>query len=391
MSLKIVALCTSERKAEKIEHIRENLSAQNIALKTRVLGIDELLAHVSDVTKPLETAIYILAIDEAEFTAALDLPLGNIGQGVILISDMNSTHSMRIVKACGALDYVPSENIHDELLEAIELVAKRNRSVCKVIGFTGLGGGAGASTLAAAASQFCSTDLGYRTALVDFDLAFGRHGVDFGLNIKANFSKDFVTSKPSELMMDGLYGAASQTLDVFSSPNVQNLADIEPMENSGAFINALRDRYDVVILDIPTALANFDAELLAYVDVLNLTFTPDLQGIRNLSNMLRWLDAINTVAYHAVVNKYDKKSNLTVEDIKTLAKLSDVTAFQNDAVLCDYQMRLDIDARSDIKMNVANKRIFRDWAKLNALTTQRTTNSPLSNIPILGKFVGHGR
>jgi len=154
---------------------------------------------------------------------------------------------------------------------------------------------------------------------------------------------------------------------VFSSPHVQNLVEIEQNADGGAFINMLRDRYDVVILDIPTALANFDAELLGYLDTLNLVFTSDLQGIRNLSNVLRWLDSVNVVSFHPILNKFTKKANLQVEDIRTIAKLSEISVFYDDPLIGAHQNRMDIDRRKNIKASDKNAKAMQHVSQINAL------------------------
>jgi len=209
--------------------------------------------------------------------------------------------------------------------------------------------------------------LGQNTALVDFDLAFGRQGVDFAAVPKSSFAADFLKSLSADTALDGLYSSVFPNLDVFSSPHVQNLVEIEQNADGGAFINVLRDRYDIVILDIPTALANFDAELLGYLDTLNLVFTSDLNGIRNLSNVLRWLDSVNVVSFHTILNKFTKKANIQVEDIRKIAKLSEISVFYDDPLIGRHQNRLDIDNRKNVFASDKNAKAIKHVSQINSL------------------------
>lgn len=367
MSLTIIAYATTQVKADAIGNLRERFASQNIILNLSIRDIDAVKAEVLEIKKRAVRGLYVIALDADELDVLSDLPLSNFGQGVILVSDDNNTQAMRNAKHLGALDYVPFESLDSELISVVDDVAKKAQSTSKVLGFTGMGGGAGSSTISAYFAQYCATTLGQNTALVDFDLAFGRQGVDFAAVPKSSFAADFIKSLSADTALDGLYSSVFPNLDVFSSPHVQNLVEIEQNADGGAFINVLRDRYDIVILDIPTALANFDAELLGYLDTLNLVFTSDLNGIRNLSNVLRWLDSVNVVSFHTILNKFTKKANIQVEDIRKIAKLSEISVFYDDPLIGRHQNRLDIDNRKNVFASDKNAKAIKHVSQINSL------------------------
>src|SRR6056300_416195 len=367
MSLTIIAYATTQVKADAIGNLRERFASQNIILNLSIRDIDAVKAEVLEIKKRAVRGLYVIALDADELDVLSDLPLSNFGQGVILVSDDNNTQAMRNAKHLGALDYVPFESLDSELISVVDDVAKKAQSTSKVLGFTGMGGGAGSSTISAYFAQYCATILGQNTALVDFDLAFGRQGVDFAAATKSSFAADFLKSLSADTALDGLYSSVFPNLDVFSSPHVQNLVEIEQNADGGAFINVLRDRYDIVILDIPTALANFDAELLGYLDTLNLVFTSDLNGIRNLSNVLRWLDSVNVVSFHTILNKFTKKANIQVEDIRKIAKLSEISVFYDDPLIGRHQNRLDIDNRKNVFASDKNAKAIKHVSQINSL------------------------
>lgn len=367
MSLKIIAYATSQVKADAIGQLRERLAAQNIILKLTVCEVEAIKAEVLEVKRRSDRGLYMFALNADELDALADLPLSNFGQGVVLVSDENNTQVMRHAKHLGALDYVPFDALESELIASIGYIVKQSGSISKVLGFTGMGGGAGSSTIAAYFAHYCATTLDVNTALVDFDLAFGRQGVDFAAAPKSSFAADFLKSLSADTAFDGLYSSVFSNLDVFSSPHVQNLVEIEQNADGGAFINMLRNRYDVVILDIPTALANFDAELLGYLDMLNLVFTSDLQGIRNLSNVMRWLDSVSAVSFHPILNKFTNKANLQVEDIRVIAKLSEISVFYADPFIGAHQNRMDIDRRKNIKASYKNAKAMQHVSQINGL------------------------
>ena len=199
------------------------------------------------------------------------------------------------------------------------------RAPAKVFTVSSATGGCGKTFYATNMALLLSQQTDARVALVDLDLQFGE--VTTALRLHPNFTIfDVLRSDEAEegvdlaSHIDEYVVSYEGRFDVLAAPKDPAQADrITPVEVTKV-LEAMRSRYDYVVVDTPTALAE---TVLAAFDVserLFLMCTLDLPSVRNLGMFLQTLQKlrISSEALTLVLNKVEKDVGISVDQITKL-------------------------------------------------------------------------
>ncbi len=199
------------------------------------------------------------------------------------------------------------------------------REPAKVFTVSSATGGCGKTFYATNMALLLAQQTGGRVALVDLDLQFGE--VTTALRLHPNFTIYDVlrANEDGENVdlashIDEYVVSYENRFDVLAAPKDPAQADrINPVEVTKV-LEAMRARYDYVIVDTPTALAE---TVLAAFDVserLFLMCTLDLPSVRNLGMFLQTLQKlrISSEAVTLVLNKVEKDVGISVDQITKL-------------------------------------------------------------------------
>ena len=199
------------------------------------------------------------------------------------------------------------------------------RQPAKVFTVSSATGGCGKTFYATNMALLLSQETGARVVLVDLDLQFGE--VTTALRLHPNFTIfDVLRADEAEGDVDltshieEYVVSFENRFDVLAAPKDPSQADrITPVEVTRV-IEALRARYDYVVVDTPTALAE---TVLAAFDLSERLFvmcTLDLPSVRNLGMFLQTLQKlrISSDAVSLVLNKVEKDLGISVDQITKL-------------------------------------------------------------------------
>ncbi|MGH2784031.1 MAG: AAA family ATPase [Actinomycetota bacterium] len=205
-------------------------------------------------------------------------------------------------------------------------VSVASRAPAKVFTVSSATGGCGKTFYATNMAMILSQQTDARVALVDLDLQFGE--VTTALRLHPNFTIYDVLRANEEA--DGNIDLAAHIdeyvvrfedrFDVLAAPKDPAQADrINPVEVTKV-LEAMRSRYDYVVVDTPTALAE---TVLAAFDLSERLFvmcTLDLPSVRNLGMFLQTLQKlrISPEAVSLVLNKVEKDLGISVDQITKL-------------------------------------------------------------------------
>jgi pilus assembly protein CpaE len=185
------------------------------------------------------------------------------GTTVVAVGDQNDVALYRMLTSAGITDYLVkplSAEVIDMAMDAAAEVptAADGESVAngKVLAFVGAHGGVGATTLAVNTAWAIATEMQKQVAIVDLDLKFG--SVSLALDVEPGRGLREALQHPERI--DGLFVAGAA---VGVSDRLYVLGSEEPLEDGVEFHNdalellltELRRSFDVVVLDIPRALA----------------------------------------------------------------------------------------------------------------------------------------
>ena len=203
--------------------------------------------------------------------SGLDQPMNEIdalaevcepGTTVVAVGDQNDVGLYRQLTLAGITDYLvkplTAEAIDMAIETAAEVPAAAGESAAsgKVIAFVGAHGGVGATTLAVNTAWTIATEMEKQVAIVDLDLKFG--SVSLALDVEPGRGLREALQHPERI--DSLFVAGAA---VGISDKLYVLGSEEPLEDGVEFhsdalellLTELRRSFDVVILDIPRALA----------------------------------------------------------------------------------------------------------------------------------------
>lgn len=342
MKTTVICFATSDEKSEELNKYSNSFGELNLEFKIRIVPKDLLRARIIEELGRPDRSIFVLAFDDDEFEYVTELPLDKLGKWCILVGNADSTHHLRASREAGAFDYVPRNNLDRDFVGLIRRLSKQTVSASAVIGFTGCGGGAGASTVAEMFADYAHSNLGRSVALIDLDILFGRIAADFGINTKSDFNRNFAKLMPPERMKEKFGEKSFAGFEVFASPHNIDLSDTDPHSELPNLLSSMRGIYDLVIVDVPSRFANFSPEILSFMDSINLVFTSDLQGIRNLSNLRKFLSKTSTIDVHIVQNKREDKPNFSEKELIKLLDLQILPSIGLDDFPLGFQHRADL-------------------------------------------------
>ncbi|HUT49099.1 MAG TPA: AAA family ATPase [Alphaproteobacteria bacterium] len=203
--------------------------------------------------------------------SGLDQPMNEIdalaevcepGTTVVAVGDQNDVGLYRRLTLAGITDYLVKPLTAEAIDLAIETAAgvptaaSESAATGKVIAFIGAHGGVGTTTLAVNTAWTIATEMGKQVAIVDLDLKFG--AVSLALDVEPGRGLREALQHPERI--DGLFVAGAA---VGISDRLYVLGSEEPLEDGVEFhsdalellLTELRRSFDVVVLDIPRALA----------------------------------------------------------------------------------------------------------------------------------------
>ncbi len=328
----------------KFEALAPQLSRMNFSTKVLEFDFQTALRMLEDKAPKDQDhhRAYVLHVPPEELEEAYKVNFRELRGDVIVVSSLDSAHASRKILAAGAIDYVATTDFEEDLLDGVAKLGLRSMLDNRVIGITGVGGGAGASTLAQLLACQVKKDRGCEVALVDFDLTLGRQAVDMGISFKGSFNQGYTEDPTGNSTVDGLFQASVDGLHVFAGPHTINLAEIEDFDSATSFLQTLRATYPVSVLDIPTRLTGFDVDLLKAIDHLVVVGTPDLVGLRNLRNLRSWIAESDSVAFALVINKQPAKPQFSETELKTLLGDSLKSVVPTLPKALEHQDRVDL-------------------------------------------------
>jgi pilus assembly protein CpaE len=176
----------------------------------------------------------------------------------------------------------------------------------RTVAFIGAKGGCGSSTIAHNCAFDISNLFQTEVILADLDLPYGTANIDFDQDPPQGISEAiYAPERLDEVFLDRLLTKCSDHLSLLAAPSMLDRAyDLE----RGSFqpiMEVLQRSAPVSVLDVPHAWSEWTRTLLAEVDELVITATPDLANLRNAKNMLDALKKLrpNDKPPHLVLNQ----------------------------------------------------------------------------------------
>lgn len=346
------------RKQQILESIRQFLSefdqsdsfAQNSGREHphRLLTITGGMQQVVAVAEQEHPDLLLLESTEDE---ANDLQiLGSVtarfpSLGVIMFCSTQSPERLLEVMRVGVREALPSPPTRDALLGAISRFQQRIKHASmpvrngKVLAFIPCKGGSGATFLATNLAYTLAAQNNQRVALIDFNLQLG----DASLFLSDSKSPASIADVARQIhRLDGAFLASSMiqitpNLGILAAPDEPEKAtEIKP-EHVNPILQVAIKNYDFVILDIGRRMDSVSVQALDKADMIFPVMQQTLPFIRDAK---RLIDVFRSLGYlkdklQLIVNRYDKKSEITLDDIQNTLKCQIFKSIPNNFSIVD--------------------------------------------------------
>ncbi len=281
---------------------------------------------------------------DADGIAASQLITSKVpGTQIIIMSVQSEADYLRRAMLAGARDFLMKPFSGDELVEAVrrvhetrpqmpKAIVQKQAAVAghvkpavregKIITVFSPKGGIGCTTIAVnVAVSFA--EQGRKTLLVDGSLQFG--DVAVMLNLKSPASIVDLIENVADLDHDLISSVLQEHesgLKILLAPPRPEMAELVSAEGMKTLLEALRELFDIIVIDTSSSLNDINLALLDNADRIVLITRQDLPSLKNVS---RFFDLSQDLEYARakvilVVNYASKKRTISVKDIEDTLK-----------------------------------------------------------------------
>ena len=291
---------------------------------------------------PAMPDLVILVISETwqdELNEFADIP-GHNRPPILIIGSDDQREAMRMAMRMGAKDFLSGPVDEQELLDAIKIIDNErglsgSQHSPKITVVMNAKGGSGATMLACNIATIMSQHLKSRTALVDLDVQFGtlplyfdmmpKHSILDALEIIGSLDPiglhGFMMSHPGGPRILGSKLEKVVLPDEVSADQLKLLLDMLQQDN------------DQIVVDVPRQIDHITTTLLERADRIIIVTQQTLTHIRDTVRLLGILKEellIPDERILLVVNRYDKSSVVTVDDINKTIQSNSAILIPND-------------------------------------------------------------
>ncbi len=326
---------------------------QGLELVPYVLNPGQML--LPEYMRPLPDAL-ILVVDEEwrqgvwEVIERIPTPRPPL----FIVSQIHDIEMMRLAMRYGVRDVFPTPLQVEECVKAITSVVQEDRTQrgatgSRLISFMNTKGGSGASLIAANVALAMALEARFTRPilLVDFDFQFGglptylnliaRDGLikamEFVDTLDATAIQAYVLRHPS-----GLHLLAA-AMDEIIIPEDISAARTEKL------LSAINGNYDDILIDLPHRIDQAMATILSHSDVIALATqqtVAHLHDTKRLLYLLRDRLAINMDRIILLVNRFDAKSEVKLEDFSDVFPNIPIETLPSDYVRASESVNLGI-------------------------------------------------
>lgn len=276
----------------------------------------------------------------------------------------------------GISEYLPKPVNQETLRAAIERIERKigrttdrqPEQAGKLYTIFSPKGGSGSTTLAANLAIQLQRLTGKKILLVDLDLELGEVALLLGVRPRFNFM-DLVHN--IHRMDVGLTGSLiehhSSGVDLLAGPEgPRDPEKAEPVvaDQIRRILQFLKHRYDYVVADTPKSFTAATLVALEEADQILLITNIDLPSLRNLKRCLPLIERISGKGkeqLHLVVNRYDSKNVITLEDAEKALGMPISWTLSNDY----YAVMESINSGKPVILD-GRSRVARDLKALGA-------------------------
>ncbi len=259
---------------------------------------------------------------------------------VLVGNDLSTDFLMRAMRA-GVREVLPAPTTNDAVLQALRRQLRKRAPVTEmpapahgeVLALVSCKGGSGATFVAANLAHLLAAGGRRKVALIDMNLQFGDAALFVSSETPVSNVADVarnIARLDAELLRASMAEVAPGLWVLAAPDDPAHAADVLP-EHVRQIVELAREMFDFVIIDAGRSLSSVTLQALDLSDrvyaVLQLTL-PFIRDGKRLRNVFRSLDyPANKIQW--IVNRHQKDSQFTVEDLKKTLDIKNVITLPN--------------------------------------------------------------
>lgn len=295
----------------------------------RVVGESEDSKAGLRLARGLQPDIVLLELP-SQATSAMEfvkqIRLESPATGIILSARDASSELILSSMRAGVQEFVARPIDEAELDKAIDHLKRLSGATPsgtkrgKVISVASPKGGTGATSFTANLGLALNGRTDSKIVLVDMTFQFGDLGVMFDSSPRYSLTDAFVEGSIEESKLRSViitHETGLHLLNVAASPEI---AEDVTKEHVVELVGILTTMFDYVVVDIGRQLDDRTVEVLEVSDAITLISSLDLPTVRNtvcFTGLLEKLK-IDRDKLHIVVNRFHRRSRLSIDDVETL-------------------------------------------------------------------------
>jgi pilus assembly protein CpaE len=333
---KILVLDRADTLADQLRSVTDDMRPHpDVTSCTRVGSVGDVLTEDG----PFDVLVAGPSLGTRAGLARLEVIHDEIpAMSVLLAFNRRPEARLRDIVRTGAIDLLQLPAKDEDLLESVQRAIELSReqvapapaaaaagsSVGRVFTTSSATGGCGKTFYATNVAYFLTHYTGKRTCIVDLDLQFGE--VSTALRLRPRFTIFDALQRDEEdesALADHIeeYLVKHDTgIYLLPAPKEPSEADRISPPDVTRIIEAIRTKFDYVIVDTPAALTEIVLAAFDLSDELFTMATLDLPSVRNMGVFLNTLDKLKIPSDHVqlILNKAEKDVGIDIEQITKL-------------------------------------------------------------------------
>ena len=363
----LVLIGNNEPTLDKQEAVLSNL----VDIKKKVICSKTIIDSFSKYTQDENTIVIInltsKGLEELQFLNEIEGKKASI----IIVGDHKNVDLLSLAIRAGVKDFIDYQDYENKLDGIVFSIKKNITNVFKNINVKRLNvvinakGGSGASFIASNVAYLLSRYTQSKVALVDLDLQFGSTGLNF----------DRVPKYTLTEALDTIEDLDSISLEAYLSKYNENLSLLLPspseillpgeinVSNLKKLLELLKINYSQIVVDLPRIIDPLSSMIMEQADQITVVVQQSLAQFRDARRLIQILNKdldIPLDRISIVVNRYDPKNSLRLEDLKNIVNHGMVYIIANDFVRVTSASNLGV----PLCESSANSKIVRDLRNL---------------------------
>jgi len=259
---------------------------------------------------------------------------------VLIIGSDEQREAMRMAMRAGAKDFLSNPVNEQELLDAVKLIDHERSQLgghrqSKMTVVMNAKGGSGATMLACNIATIMSQQLQSKTTLVDLDVQFGSLPLYFDMMPKHSILEALdVIGSLDPVGLDGFMMHHHSGLRVLGNrPENVVLSDEVSAKQLGLLLDMLQQDNEEVVVDVPRQIDHITTTVLERANRIIIVTQQTLTHVRDTVRLLGILKEellIPDDRIQLMVNRYDKSSVVTIDDMNKTLQSDSAMLIPND-------------------------------------------------------------